>query len=215
MSSRRTPKALIFDIGGVVIRDRGLKSGAEAAFPQIPPGTLWTALNAAMLPACRGELSRQACWLHLAMQLNVSLRPEDAAGLWNTDDFIRSIEVDQDVLGLVRALRGRYELGVVSNTMQEHAVALREMGIYDEFDQVVLSHEVGLTKDAPEVFRLALRKLQVLPSEAVFIDDYQPYVEIATGIGLRGIVFTDARSLSHELKSLGFTYAERAPQTDA
>ena len=208
-------KALLFDIGGVVIHDRGLKTQVQAAFPEIPPATLWTELNAAMLPACRGELSRKACWLNLAKQLSVSIEPERAARLWGAADFIRGIEINEEVVSLVRDLRARYKVGVVSNTMHEHAVALRGLGIYAEFDQVVLSHEVGLTKDVPDVFWLALRRLQVTPSEAVFIDDYPPYVEVAASIGLRGIVFRDAQSLKNDISSMGFTHAGLAPQTDA
>ena len=144
-------------------------------------------------------------------QLSVLIEPERAASLWGTADFSRGIEVNAEVVSLVRDLRARYKVGVVSNTMHEHAVALRELGIYDEFDQVILSHEVGLTKDEPDVFWLALHGLQVAPSEAVFIDDYPPYVEVAAGIGLQGILFRDAQSLKHDLQSMGFTHAGRAP----
>ena len=196
-------KAVIFDIGGVVIHDRGLKTKVQAAFPSVSMDRLWQSLNAALLPACRGEASRLTCWQRLATEFAALPPSETLAALWDTADFLDGIEVNHDVIHLVRSLRHRYKLGVISNTMQEHAVALRQMGIYDEFDEVVLSHEVGLTKDDVKIFEITLSRLQIEPQEAIFIDDFAAYVEVASSVGMQAILFTTTTALAASLKTLG------------
>ena len=196
-------KAVLFDIGGVVVDDRGLKIKVQAIFPDVSPEALWRLLNVALLPACRGEANRSTCWRTLAAALGVSPAPEALAALWDTVDFVNGIRINHDVVRLVRALRRRYKLGVISNTMHEHAIALRQMGVYGEFDEVVLSHEVGLTKDRAEIFYVALSRLQIEPHEAIFIDDFEAYVEVARSVGMRAILFSGVSMLSASFRDAG------------
>jgi HAD superfamily hydrolase (TIGR01509 family) len=77
------------------------------------------------------------------------------------------------------------------------------MGIYEEFDEVILSHEVGLTKDDPKIFQVALSRLQLEPQEAIFIDDFAAYVEVARSVGMQAILYTGASALTASLKNFG------------
>ena len=196
-------KCVIFDIGGVLIQDHGLKRKAAAAFPGVAPDRLWRSLNYALLPACRSDATLLNCWYRLADELGIRPKEDVLKELWSTADFVDGIELNRDVIHLAHSLRQRYKVGVVSNTMPEHAVALREMGIYDGFAEVVLSHQVGLTKDNAKIFEIALSRLDVEPQEAVFIDDFAPYADVARSVGMNAIVFTDASNLVAELKSYG------------
>lgn len=194
---------IVFDIGGVVIHDQGLKTKVQAAFPSVSTDRLWQSLNVALLPACRGEASLLTCWQRLAAELAVSPPATTLAGLWDTADFVDGIKINHEVIELVRSLRQRYKLGVVSNTLHEHAVALQEMGIYEEFDEVILSHEVGLTKNDERIFQVALSRLELEPQEAIFIDDFAAYVEVARSVGMQSILYTNASALTASLKNLG------------
>jgi len=196
-------KVIVFDIGGVVIHDQGLKAKVQAAFPSVSTDRLWQSLNAALLPACRGEASRVTCWQRLAAEFAVSPPAETLAALWDTADFVDGIEINHEVVELVRSLRHRYKLGVVSNTMHEHAVALQQMGIYEEFDEIILSHEVGLTKDDARIFQVALSRLQLEPQDVIFVDDFAAYVEVARSVGMQAILYTNTPSLTASLKNLG------------
>lgn len=196
-------KCVLFDVGGVLIRDEGLKKRAAQAFQGVAPERLWVGLNAALLPACRGEATLLSCWQRLADELAVQAKPEVLAELWTADDFVNGIELNREVIHLAHSLRQGYKVGIVSNTMAEHAMALRLMGIYEGFDVVILSHELGRTKDNAEIFEIALSRLEVDAREAVFIDDFAPYTDVARSVGMAAIVFTDAASLVESLQSLG------------
>jgi FMN phosphatase YigB (HAD superfamily) len=74
---------------------------------------------------------------------------------------------------LLRALRRRYRLAVVSNfDYTPTAVGmLRVAGVVDLFDTIVVSDAVGWRKPRPEIFDQALSRLGVDASEALFVGD--------------------------------------------
>lgn len=74
---------------------------------------------------------------------------------------------------LLRALRGRYRLAVVSNfDYTPTAVGmLRLAGVVDLFDTIVVSDAVGWRKPRPEIFSEALERLGVASAEALFVGD--------------------------------------------
>jgi putative hydrolase of the HAD superfamily len=93
-------------------------------------------------------------------------------------------------LDLVRALRPRYKISILSNA----DVSLRrrlehEIGIHHLFDDIVCSAEVGMAKPEPAVFELACRRLGLPPAECIFVDDYDVNVKAAQDAGMAAVVF--------------------------
>jgi putative hydrolase of the HAD superfamily len=62
-----------------------------------------------------------------------------------------------------------FRLGLVSNCTSDVREMLRDSGLEDHFDAVVLSAEVGLMKPDPEIFRLAMGRLDV--SRGFYVGD--------------------------------------------
>jgi putative hydrolase of the HAD superfamily len=75
---------------------------------------------------------------------------------------------------LLRALAGRYRLGIVSNFYGNLAAVCAEAGIAPLFGALVDSTRVGATKPDPRIFRAALDALAVEPDRAVFVGDSLP-----------------------------------------
>jgi FMN phosphatase YigB (HAD superfamily) len=74
---------------------------------------------------------------------------------------------------LLRRLRPRFRLGVVSNfdyTPTARTI-LERAGVTDLFDAVLVSDEVGWRKPARPIFEAALRRVGVGAAEAVFVGD--------------------------------------------
>ena len=59
------------------------------------------------------------------------------------------------------------------------------------FDDTLISADVGLVKPDPEIFHLACRRFDIIPSESAFIDDTPINAEAAHHIGMRAFVFND------------------------
>ncbi|MFS8082967.1 MAG: HAD family phosphatase, partial [Ginsengibacter sp.] len=67
---------------------------------------------------------------------------------------------------------------------------------------------VHLRKPDVNMFRLALDIVQVPASQAVFIDNTPMFVQIAEGLGMRGILHTGHKSTRERLSALGLKVIE-------
>ncbi|HEX9205383.1 MAG TPA: HAD family phosphatase [Candidatus Deferrimicrobiaceae bacterium] len=104
---------------------------------------------------------------------------------------------------LIRSLKGKYRLGLLSNTNEWHFERhIRNVPVFPLFDAVTLSYEVRALKPSPEIYRDALRKLSLPPEACVFIDDIREYAEGASALGIRGIRYTGHDDLLRALADL-------------
>jgi putative hydrolase of the HAD superfamily len=86
------------------------------------------------------------------------------------------ITVPAGLEGLLKDLRTRHRLSVVSNTHSPAMVPglLASLGVADLFDAVVLSVDVGRRKPHPLIYRTALDRLGIAAGDAVFVGDSYP-----------------------------------------
>ncbi|CAN5161868.1 HAD-IA family hydrolase [soil metagenome] len=66
----------------------------------------------------------------------------------------------------------------------------RRYNFEELFDDLVYSHEVGVEKPDPAIYRLTEERLGVLPHEIVFLDDRAGAIEGATAAGWHGVLHT-------------------------
>lgn len=74
---------------------------------------------------------------------------------------------------LAELSRREYRLGVVSNFAPTLKAILREKGVLDYFDPVIVSTEVGLEKPNPAIFRLALERSELRPADVLYVGDHE------------------------------------------
>lgn len=98
---------------------------------------------------------------------------------------------------LVRELRGRVRLAVVSNTRSHLLIEgmVERVGLAGLFDPFVTSARAGVRKPAPRLFRGVLEAWGLEPAEVAVVGDRMDHdVRPAAALGLRGVWFTpDAR----------------------
>ena len=63
----------------------------------------------------------------------------------------------------------------------------------------MISSEVGIRKPFPEIYKLSLKNLGVLPEEAIFIDDRQKNIDGAEAVGIKSILYKDLNDLKLKL----------------
>lgn len=71
------------------------------------------------------------------------------------------------------------------------------------FDDIQISGEARMIKPDPRLFRLALERFRLRPSEAFFVDDAQANVDGAQAAGMSAFLFTDAAALRTTLEGVG------------
>jgi putative hydrolase of the HAD superfamily len=89
---------------------------------------------------------------------------------------------------LLRRLKPFYRLGVISNFYGNVAALCREAALADSLDVILDSAEIGVSKPDPEIFRIALTKLDLAPALAIFIgDSYERDIVPARQLGMKTI----------------------------
>jgi len=115
-------------------------------------------------------------------------------------------ESDSKMIGLIRQLKAKYGLKivVVSNESRElNAHRIQKFRLNEFVDSYISSCYVGLRKPDADIFRLALDVVQVSAEQVVYIENTQMFVQIAEGMGIRGIWHTDYKSTREKLASFG------------
>ena len=142
-----------------------------------------------------GKVSSLEFFQSLQEFLQLSLSFEDFIPIWN-EIFIE----DQEVSQIILSQKGRWKLGLLSNTNRLHFdYVLAKFSVIRVFDRWILSHEVGFKKPAVEIFQKAVQWASVEPRKILFIDDMKKHVEVAASLGIQGIHFVSAAQLREEL----------------
>jgi HAD superfamily hydrolase (TIGR01549 family) len=107
------------------------------------------------------------------------------------EEFARYVRLDNDAIGVLQKLRGRYKLGLVSNfgIPECGKELLEKFGLKGYLDVVVISGEINRRKPSPEIFKRALRALSVPASKTVFVGDMIDLdVKGPKSVGIRAIL---------------------------
>jgi HAD superfamily hydrolase (TIGR01509 family) len=142
-----------------------------------------------------GRESSLEFFQHLKKYLQLTLSFEEFMPIWN-DIFWEDVGVSK----IIRSLKGRKRLGLISNTNPLHfEYILRKFPIIRIFDKWILSHEVGFKKPDVRIFQKAMDWASVESKKILFIDDMKIHVETAISLGMQGIHFISADQLKKEL----------------
>ncbi|MCB0457550.1 MAG: HAD family phosphatase [Flavobacteriaceae bacterium] len=82
-------------------------------------------------------------------------------------------------------------------------VALQKFPWLQWFEGILVSGNEGMRKPHKEIYELLLSRYNIIPHEAVFIDDSLKNVEGSQAVGIQGIHFTSAQNLKTDLEKLG------------
>jgi putative hydrolase of the HAD superfamily len=196
--------AVIFDLGNVLVAvDEGRAADRLAARTgktrqQIIEYAYSTphATNLAL-----GKLTREQFFKTVAHDLAFDGTYAEFAAIWA--EIFTPIE---PMIALAGSLKNRVRRLILSNTNAIHMDYIFERYAFlRDFDTLVLSHEVGLLKPDPAIYKHTVEKHGLLAARAVFIDDMAVNVEGARNVGLQAIQFHNADQTRAELTKLGLS----------
>jgi len=204
VSTKRAIKAIIFDFGGVLVGGRseeerrrwverlGLRRG-QGVGDVLYGGEEWSLVKV-------GAISNDEFWRRIGPRLGLHTAEEIARF---RQEYFAGERLNQQLAELIRSLRGNYKLAVLSNASGNVDGLLRDkLGIRDLFDLVVDSACEGVAKPDRAIYELALKRLDVAPAEAVFIDDLAENVVAAAALGIHAIHHLNSESTTHQLRAL-------------
>lgn len=120
--------------------------------------------------------------------------------LW-ADIFSEKKEMSE----LVRCLKKDYRLVLMSNVnVLQFERIRRNFSVVSEFDELVLSYEVGVMKPDPKIYKAAIKAAKTTPDRIIYTDDRQELIEGAKLAGIEAsFVFKDLDGFKRDLAGIG------------
>lgn len=98
---------------------------------------------------------------------------------------------------------GHPVLGLSNFSAETFPWCRRRYPVFERFDGIVLSGEVGVSKPDPAIYRLVCERNGIEPSDAVFLDDSPTNVAGARAVGMPAFLFTGVAQARQDLRSVG------------
>ena len=116
--------------------------------------------------------------------------------------------LEEDALNLIRSLRGRYPLYVLSNNNPISRGYFRDMmkleGLDTEevFTKEFYSYELKLLKPSREIYGHVIEEVGTRPEEILFVDDARDNIEAAQAAGITTLWLRPGMDIAVEVKKM-------------
>jgi FMN phosphatase YigB (HAD superfamily) len=198
----KPPRAVIFDVGRVIIRvdlsrsmgSLGKRDGLThvEVLRQLEADPRWPDWQ-------EGRMAPRDWHAHLAKKLQFTYDFEEFCAIWNGVLAPGQILPDSLFERLGRTCR----LGLLSNTDPIHVAHYEaNYSFVRYFPARVYSCRAGSSKPAPAIYHRALREVEAMPEETMFIDDMPENVAAAAGLGIYAYHFVSADQLQGDFLRL-------------
>jgi putative hydrolase of the HAD superfamily len=179
MSRPQIRLRLILDLGGVIIdHDNAMSFDRLSALLDQPPARGELAAFVATSGIGNGSLTALALFDRLRERYGSTAAPEEFLDAWTCHFSLK-----RDVYRLLEATKMTRPIVLCSNTNAAHWDFLNNRYALDQLAaKVILSHECGYEKPAPEIYYLAAAAHGYDPGECLFVDDLAANVDAAKSL---------------------------------
>ena len=199
----KPPRAVIFDVGRVIIRvdlsrsmaALGKRDGLShmQVLRELEADTRWPDWQ-------EGRMTPRDWHAHLSKKLSFSYSFDEFCAIWNSVLAPETILPDL----LFEHLATKCRLALLSNTDPIHVAHIEATYPFVRlFPARVYSCRVGSSKPSPAIYHQTLREIGAIPDDAIFIDDIHENVLAAASLGINAFHFTSADELLAEFSRLG------------
>jgi len=169
-----------FDLGGVVFKfSGGLETiSSRLGIPLASIESYWRAQDDQI---CLGKLTPQDFWVNLVSHFGRGEKDMNFLEMW-----IDHFEAISETHGAMEELQSNgVQIGLLTNIYPSVLEKAIEKGYIPQlpYHSVIQSCEVGLVKPDKQIFELALKPINYLPSEVILIDDREENIEVARTLG--------------------------------
>jgi putative hydrolase of the HAD superfamily len=197
-----TIQAVVFDIGGVleITPDLGVTEAWESRLG-LDPGELDTRMRDIWRGGSIGTVSERGVHQAVTERLGLDERQaaEFMADIWR--EYLGT--ANTELIEYARQLRPRFRTGILSNSFV--GARQREQAAYgfeELVDEIIYSHECGMSKPDPGIYALTCERLRVEPARLVFLDDSERCVEGARQAGIHAVLYQDNAQAVGDIEAL-------------
>uniref|UniRef100_A0A8C9JP99 Aminoglycoside phosphotransferase domain-containing protein n=1 Tax=Panthera tigris altaica TaxID=74533 RepID=A0A8C9JP99_PANTA len=214
-------RAVIFDMGGVLIPSPGREAAEWELQNDIPPGTILQAFisggeKGPWMKFMRGEITTEDFlqqFGRLCSEISKTSVPVGSFfSLLTSEQVAKQFPVMTEAITQIRA-KGLRTAVLSNNFYLPNGKSFLPLD-RKQFDVVVESCLEGVCKPDPRIYKLCLERLGLPPSESIFLDDLGPNLKAAASLGIHTIQVDDPETAVKELETcLGFTLRMIVPNT--
>ncbi|XP_060997899.1 acyl-CoA dehydrogenase family member 10-like [Dama dama] len=212
-------RAVIFDMGGVLLPSPGSVATEWEVQNHIPSGTVVKALisggeNGPWMKFMRAEITTEDFlqeFERLCSEISKTSVPVDSFfSLLTSEQVAKQFPVMTEAIIQIRA-KGLQTSVLSNNFYLPNGKSFLPLD-WKQFDVVVESCLEGVCKPDPRMYKLCLERLSGQPSESIFLDDLGPNLKAAASLGIHTIKVHDPETAVKELETLlGFPLRMAVP----
>jgi len=206
-------KAIIFDVGGVLVIGAQLKkSKYDGMFHhttvheyiakrlKISLDQWFDAIDTTYAKTIEGKISRAKALKIISRNVKVSVKRLEKIAL---KAYKKNFKQNKQLFKKAFELKKKgYKIAVLSDQWYLSKEALMPAKLYKKFDEVVVSCDVGMRKPNPKMYKLILKRLKLQAKQVLFIDNQEWNIKPAKKIGENTILFKNNEQLFKELDKL-------------
>ncbi|XP_050015071.1 acyl-CoA dehydrogenase family member 10 isoform X3 [Alexandromys fortis] len=202
-------RAVIFDMGGVLIPSPGTVAAEWEVQNHIPSGTILKALirdgdSGPWMRFMRGEMTTEGFleeFGRLCSEIAKTSVPVNSFfSLLTSEQVAKQFPVMTQAISQIRA--GGLQTAVLTNNFYlSNGKSFLPLD-RKQFDVVVESCLEGVCKPDPRIYQLCLQRLGLQPSEAIFLDDLGQNLKAAASLGIHTIKVGQPEAAVKELEAL-------------
>ncbi|XP_052024346.1 acyl-CoA dehydrogenase family member 10 isoform X2 [Apodemus sylvaticus] len=222
-SRGRSYRAVIFDLGGVLVPSPGTVAAGWEVQNHVPSGTIVKALirggdTGPWMRFLKGEMTTEHFleeFGRLCSEIAKTPVPVSSFfALLTSERVAKQFPVMTQAISQIRA-RGLQTALLTNNFYLSNGKSFLPLD-RKQFDVVVESCLEGLCKPDTRIYQLCLQRLSLKPSEAIFLDDLGQNLKAASSLGIHTIKVDSPETAVKELESLlGFPLLVGVPNTHA
>jgi len=192
---------IIFDLGGVLFTNGTKKLVSFVANEYgLSKEKVQTVMDGEIGRKYReAKVDRHEFWSHFLKELDIQADPDFLEEKWTM-----GFELISDTRDIVSELSEKYPVYFLSDNVRTRVDKIQERyGFLDWFEGGIFSHEVGMKKPHPLLYKLILEKAQAKAEETIFVDDKSECLVPAAELGMTTILFESPQQLRDTLTALG------------
>jgi len=204
-------KAVIFDIGGVLITGALLKKPKKghvhgvheymAKKLNVTLDQYFDAIDTLYAGSMVGKKPEKQ--MLKIMAKNLKTKPNKLKKLY-LKSYKRHFRKNKRLFKLAFKLKKEgYKIAILSDQWQISEDVLAPKRLMKKFDIAIISPDVKVRKPNPKIYKLTLKKLKLLAKQTVFIDNQTWNLIPAKKIGMKTILFKNNEQTFKELEKLG------------
>lgn len=199
-------KTILFDFGGVLYKmpdPKGIDKWTGLLGIEKTPELIEMLTNPheseLVKDICLGKIPEEQVWGMIQSKWSIN------SGLIGRirRNFLSKRSLNRKMVHFMAALTDDYQLGILSNAGDQARTLMTDVLKLDRYvDEIIISAEEGVIKPDKEIYQIALHRLDTIPVQTLFIDDYFDNVQAAERLGMKTVHFTENQKAIGKIREI-------------